>query len=245
MLKLFHAGTPAHWAKEEAAAAHLASQAGVGAPRFDGIQQLEGRVGLIFERVEGPSMAHLITERPWSVLASARQLAARHAAIHRLPAPALRPQRARLERNIGAAPGLSAEVKARVLAALAGLPDGDRLCHGDLHPDNVLCTRRGPVVIDWQPACRGNPAADVARTLYLCAESAVPAGHFSPAARALIATFRRLFAAVYWRRYRALTGMPAEEVAAWRVPVLAARLAEHIPEEQARLVALVERSVPR
>jgi aminoglycoside phosphotransferase (APT) family kinase protein len=38
------------------------------------------------------------------------------------------------------------------------------LVHLDLHPLNVLCTRRGPVVIDWPAAARGAPGVDVALT---------------------------------------------------------------------------------
>jgi Ser/Thr protein kinase RdoA (MazF antagonist) len=241
VLKLYHAGLPRRLAEEEAAAARIVSAADVGTPRFDGLRELDGRTGLLFERVEGPPMARLMVARPWLVLRCARQLAERHAAIHELPATGLRSQRAGMEQAIREAPRLDEAVRARVLATIAALPDGDRLCHGDFHPDNVLCTPRGAMVIDWQPASRGNPAADVARTLYLCAEAAVPADLFNPASRLVIAGWRRAFAAMYWRRYRSLTGMTAAEIAGWRIPVLAARLHEGIEEEQERLVTLVAR----
>lgn len=34
------------------------------------------------------------------------------------------------------------------------------VCHGDLHPDNVLVRDGGPVVIDWDMICLGPPAWD-------------------------------------------------------------------------------------
>jgi aminoglycoside phosphotransferase (APT) family kinase protein len=41
------------------------------------------------------------------------------------------------------------------------------LVHLDLHPDNVILTRRGPVVIDWSNAGLGPHGADVATTWIL------------------------------------------------------------------------------
>ncbi len=42
--------------------------------------------------------------------------------------------------------------------------DGARLLHLDLHPENVLMSAAGPVVIDWTNARAGDPAHDVALT---------------------------------------------------------------------------------
>ncbi len=48
----------------------------------------------------------------------------------------------------------------------ASLPDADRLvvCHGDLHPFNVLTGPAGDTVIDWTTAQRADPAYDLAFT---------------------------------------------------------------------------------
>jgi aminoglycoside phosphotransferase (APT) family kinase protein len=46
---------------------------------------------------------------------------------------------------------------------------GERLLHLDLHPDNVLLSSRGPVVIDWSNAQAGDPCVDVALTWVICA----------------------------------------------------------------------------
>lgn len=34
------------------------------------------------------------------------------------------------------------------------------LCHGDVHPGNVLASSAGPLLIDWDLLCRANPAWD-------------------------------------------------------------------------------------
>ena len=41
------------------------------------------------------------------------------------------------------------------------------ICHGDLHPFNVLLTAEGPIVIDWTAARIAHPAYDVACTSLL------------------------------------------------------------------------------
>lgn len=47
---------------------------------------------------------------------------------------------------------------------LKSLPEGDSVCHGDFHPDNVLLSDDDVTIIDWMDASRGNPLADIART---------------------------------------------------------------------------------
>jgi len=99
-------------------------------------------------------------------------MAVLHAAMHGLPAPAGIPSLSeKLGRDITTADRLAPEVRRAVDLVLRRLPDGDRLLHGDLQPGNIMLTGRGPVVIDWQDAARGNPAADVARTLLLLANA--------------------------------------------------------------------------
>jgi aminoglycoside phosphotransferase (APT) family kinase protein len=61
-------------------------------------------------------------------------------------------------------------VRLHAIDAPAELGDG-ALLHRDLHPDNVLLTRAGPVVIDWPNAAAGDPAFDVALVWIICATS--------------------------------------------------------------------------
>jgi aminoglycoside phosphotransferase (APT) family kinase protein len=49
--------------------------------------------------------------------------------------------------------------------------EGGQLLHLDLHPGNVILSRRGPVVIDWTNARAGDPALDIAVTWVICVTS--------------------------------------------------------------------------
>jgi Ser/Thr protein kinase RdoA (MazF antagonist) len=124
------------------------------------------------------------------------------------------------------------------LHSLAGMPDGDAPCHGDLHPRNILMTPRGPVIIDWIDATRGNPLADLARSLLLLAQTTRSCA--SPPRDSVA----RRFLAGYQRRYFQLRPAGREQLAAWRPIVAAARLSENIPQERDWLLSLLQASLP-
>jgi tRNA A-37 threonylcarbamoyl transferase component Bud32 len=81
------------------------------------------------------------------------------------------------------------------LHALPPRGSGDsaaRVLHLDLHPDNVILSARGPVLIDWRNTEEGQPDYDLALTALILAEVVVGSHHpagFVPAARMLLAAF--------------------------------------------------------
>ncbi len=67
--------------------------------------------------------------------------------------------------RIAGVDGLDETSKKKLFAVIESLPDGDRLCHGDLHPENVMVDEEGELmVIDWLTAGKGCLEADLART---------------------------------------------------------------------------------
>jgi hypothetical protein len=104
---------------------------------------------LVMERISGRTMVDECEARPWRIGRIGSELAELHERLHDLPAPEwLNP---------------------------APCGDGDRLLHLDLHPLNVLVAPKGPVVIDWTNAARGNPSTDVALAWALIASGEIPA----------------------------------------------------------------------
>ncbi|WP_406095559.1 phosphotransferase [Streptomyces sp. NBC_01013] len=84
-------------------------------------------------------------------------------------------------------------VLARLLADLHTIParvspdPEDRILHLDLHPDNVMLTADGPVVIDWSNTEEGPPALDRAMSALILAQVAVaPDGPAADGARELL-----------------------------------------------------------
>ncbi len=79
---------------------------------------------------------------------------------------------ARIWRRPWQIPG-AARVIAGLHARVNAIPlEGARLVHYDLHPDNVILGRDGPVLIDWTNARAGEPDADVALTWLIAETSA-------------------------------------------------------------------------
>ncbi len=84
---------------------------------------------------------------------------------------------------------------------LRSFGDGDRLLHLDLHPLNVIMSpTRGPVVIDWPNAIRGDPMADVALTYVLLTCPRIPVPR--PLEILMNATRTPLVHRYFARRYR-------------------------------------------
>jgi Ser/Thr protein kinase RdoA (MazF antagonist) len=238
-LKLFHDDLPEARVRQESRVAAVLSALAVPAPRFDGAIEIAGRRGLLFERVAGPTMLALLVRRPWLVAQLAQQFADLHLRIHHQVGSDLPPQRAYLAGLIAAAPDVPSDVRQGALKRLSSLPEGTGVCHGDFHPDNVLMAGHGPVVIDWMAAVRGEPAADVARTLLLLEQASLPPGT-SPIVATLVQAFRRFFARRYWRQYSGRSSLAQAQLALWRLPLLVARLGEGpTPDERQRFLRLL------
>ena len=162
---------------------------------------------MVIERVRGANMVATMTKRPWTVRRQGSILADLHQRLHEVVAPAWSHD--------------------------APVGRGDRLLHLDLHPLNVILSPRGPVVIDWTGASRGDPAVDVALAWSLMVAGSVSTGRLIGALldrmrSALVSSFLRPFELDAVKR-------TLRDVVAWKVLDL------HMStSEQARMWQLVQ-----
>lgn len=236
ILKLFWADWPATDVAFEADINRRVRAAGLNVPAVFDLITMNGRQGITDERVARPSMLQSLLSKPWLMVRYARLLAELHAEMHERHVPGLPSQRLRLERRIQTATALPLELKEIVLQHLQRLPDNDGLCHGDFHPDNVLLSPRGPIIIDWVDVTLGNPLADVARTSLLLRIGQPPLGMVK---RWLINALRNGFHTIYLRHYTQLRSVTWQQIEAWIAPVAAARLSEGIHSERPQLLELL------
>jgi aminoglycoside phosphotransferase (APT) family kinase protein len=242
ILKLYQEHIPGHLVEQEFIVTQAAQAAGLPVPAVDRLVQVDGRCGIVFERLEGPSMLKDLAARPWKLFPLARQLGQLHAQIHTSSMPPGMPsQYKQIEKGIEAASDLPQSIKTASQACLAALPAGEALCHGDFHPDNVLLTARGPVIIDWMTGTRGHPLADVCRTLLLFQTTALPPGIPLPM-RLMMNASRALIQAVYLNRYLQIHPASRQQINAWQLPLMAARLreVEQYPREKQLLLARIQ-----
>jgi aminoglycoside phosphotransferase (APT) family kinase protein len=240
VLKLYH-GPWREMAEREAAIGRMAYAAGVPTPRVDEIVEIEGRVGIIFERVNGPTLLHAMFTHPWETPRLARAFAELHLAVHRARVPELPSAKAALEWAMRNAEGLTDAQREALLQRLAQLDESDVLCHGDFHPDQVLATPQGLRVIDWPNSARGDPALDVARTVLMLLYGAPPPGmQVSVVVRTFTTLLRQVFTRGYLRRYLRGATMRRADIDAWMPVIAAHRLTEAIPGERDTLLRLID-----
>jgi uncharacterized protein (TIGR02172 family) len=238
-LKLYRTGWPASWVEHEAEVSSAVAATGLPVPAVGRTVELDGRYGLLFERITGPSLLRLFSARPWTVAQSLRVFTDLHLAMSRQRISGLPSQREELARRIHEAPAVPEAVRAQALERLDELPDGDALCHGDYHPDNVLMTRNGPIIIDWGSASKGHPLADVAQTELLLQVGEPPSSQMHSW---LLSSARALVRRMYIRRYLRLSPASVRDLTVWRFPIAVARLGEGIDEERDKLLRLIEAS---
>ncbi len=106
-------------------------RAGVASPEVHGLVEVDGRRGIVFERVDGPTLLDQLLRSERSSGDVGRELAGVHLAIHAAAVPGL--------------PDLAAVLAKRGRV----VPAGDIVFHGDFHPGNVIAGPDGLRTIDW------------------------------------------------------------------------------------------------
>ena len=237
VLKLFHHGFPLEDIEYELRIARAVHASGIKSPVAHELIRVNGRNGLVYDRVNGESMAAMLQHKPWKLFACAKTLAQLHARMHDFVFGADMPkQRGKLQRKIENAPALPTPLKTALLTVLHSLPESDCVCHGDFHFDNVLLTESEPVIIDWMDASCGNPLADVARTSIILLGIVENREMHNPALKFLV----RVFHSIYLREYFRLRPQGRAEYIRWLPIVAGARLSEQIPELEGWLTAKAE-----
>jgi thiamine kinase len=167
VLKLFRSGWSEVGAHYEADKAQAVYATGLPAPAACDVFQVNGRFGILYERISGIALTKVLQQKPWTLVSMARLLADLHLEMHQHRLPQLPSLRETLTGRIQGNADIPSEIRQVLLQTVAAQPDGRALCHGDFHPENILITDRGPVVLNWMDATRGNPLGDVARTTLL------------------------------------------------------------------------------
>jgi aminoglycoside phosphotransferase (APT) family kinase protein len=217
-------GTPDEWILWEAHYAEAVTAVGAPAPRLLAIEQFDGRPASVWERLEGTSVWDHVVARSASAASLGTLVADLQLALFDLVPPVTLPdQRDRLAGKIRTS---AATVDPSLAAALEMMPAGDRpprLCHGDLHPSNVILTSSGPMLVDWFDATRGDRVCDVARSsLTLLADGSHTPTHLPGAD---LVTLGR-FTAAYLERLQEQLDFGDALLERWQAVNAAARLSE-------------------
>jgi aminoglycoside phosphotransferase (APT) family kinase protein len=218
VVKLYGVGIGPEQAQREAVVLDGLRNTELVVPRAPGVVEIDGRWGLLMTRMRGQPLAEQMTGD--GLAAGVARLAELHRQVHGQHIAGLMPLKERLATRIQRVRQLDEATRERLLVRLARLPDGDRLCHGDFHPFNIMADGDHLAIIDWLDATSGPPAADVCRSYLLML-------HHMPELAELYLE-ARVKGAEFGRR----------DVLDWLPAQAAARLDENVPDEVERLLAL-------
>jgi Ser/Thr protein kinase RdoA (MazF antagonist) len=209
----------------------LLAGAGLPVARPHGTRTVDGRSGVVLDRIDGPSLLQVLSASGADELDRLADefvgLQLRCNATRVAGLPELVP---RLRRELEAGVADNAQ-RTDLLTTLGALDDdGGGVCHFDFHPSNVLVGPDGWVIIDWLTVATGPSAADLARTLVLWGQrSGGPVERFLRAVR---------------REGRDRRGVADDVLDAWVRIVAAARVTEGFEgEEKAWLQQVADGSV--
>lgn len=237
VLKLYPAGTARKVVEEELAKTKLVKEYGVECPTARDLVEERGRFGILIDHVHGPNYLEWMLQHPTALNKLIALFVQEQHEIHMHKVPELPSVKDILWGKISASEAVPEDSKEALRRKLKALPEGEHLCHLDYHPENIVVSLDGPLVIDWADAGKGNYLADVAMTSVLLEIGTLPLG-MSPDQPQLANTMDRFFSN-YIMEYMKMCGKGDEELLVWRAPVVAARLAEGIEEEREHLLRIL------
>ncbi|HEX2944870.1 MAG TPA: aminoglycoside phosphotransferase family protein [Clostridia bacterium] len=240
VLKLYWSNYSEEWVRYEAEIGQKIHEAGVSSPAVFEMVEIDGRKGIIFERVFGKTLTGMIFKQPWLYASCVYQMARFQNTIHRHHTDAIPSQKEKFTRTISLSSGILGDKVERILDYIDRLPDRDNICHGDMYLSNIIDTGDKLVAIDWSSGYRGDPAGDVARTCLIINSPAVLPG--TPGILGAMSKFpKALTSSTYLSEYLKASKIRYEDIDAWILPVAAAKLKDRIPGEEKWLMKIIDK----
>ena len=247
VLKLLRASGPRTGLAFEIAALEAARSAGVSVPQVYEEVVIDGRNGLMMERLDGTDLLTMIGRTPWLVFRCGRLTGEIHARINagRAPEslPAVKDVMNRGLAHLAPSQPTLAEWVGRILGRL---PNGDALCHGDFHPGQLMLSGNRYAAFDWSGAKRGDALCDYARTRVLLSMAEPPPGT-QLTLKLLAKIGRRVLISSYVRAYERHATGPVDNarVRQWEIVNLAVRMHDGVPGERPRLLRRLQQEFAR
>ena len=142
-------------------------ETGIRIPKLLEVTRIEGRRALVFTYIRGNTLQQLMERYPKKQTQLLEQMADLQLEVISYPCPLLGKLKDRLRRGIDLS-GLEENLRQELTSRLAGMETGDRICHGDFNPSNIIIREDGtPFMIDWSGVTEGSYRADAAETYLL------------------------------------------------------------------------------
>ncbi len=213
---------------------------------FEKIKE-NGRIGILYEYIEGITLIEFMKKKIINIGKALRMLAEIHVEMHKYESKDINSLKNIFKPIIHQTNLLDDDQKKEITNYIEKLPDGNAICHGDLHPDNIIVSKNKLYVIDWANTYSGNPNSDVARTFYLIKYGTSPSDEDtlkkSFIHRFLYKAIKSRLSKIYVKHYLKLTGISLKEIKKWDLAIFATRLRESVPLEYDNLLKMINNSL--
>jgi tRNA A-37 threonylcarbamoyl transferase component Bud32 len=140
--KVFHENISLSFINHELTISRKIEETDLRVPKVLGEQTIFGRKAIIYERIIGEPLTKQIEKQPWNVLSYIKIMGELQADIHQKTVSKLPFQKESLKEKIEIVNVLENEQKKFIIDCLDKLPEGNVLCHGDFHPNNLLFSKK-------------------------------------------------------------------------------------------------------
>ncbi len=222
VIKLAKPDTATTWIRHEARFGEIVHRSGAPSPAGSTIVEVQGGVGLMSAYVPGPTLWAALIDDPDRGAELGQLLAHVQRTVFAMPPTfALPAVNDRLRAKLFSV-GNQLDLDLEPVGAWIEQTRDVGLCHGDLHPYNMILSPDGPVLVDWFDVGIGPMAAEIARTVLLLDERPPVDG---------AAELKQGYLDAVWSE----GDLSADEFDRWMVVQRTARLAEGFDHDFAQL----------
>lgn len=142
-------------------------ETGLKIPKLYEVTKIDGKWAIVVEYIEGKTLHQLMEENPNKKDEYIERLVDIQTEILSKRALHLNKLRDKMHSKISMTE-LNATIRYELHTRLDSTPKHNKVCHGDLHPSNIIITENDEAyIIDWAHVTQGNGAADAARVYLL------------------------------------------------------------------------------
>ena len=142
-------------------------ETGLNVPKLHSVTTIDNKWVVVTDYIEGTPLDVLMERNPEKIDEYLQKFVDLQHLVHTKKSTGLLKIKEKMHAKI-AQTDFDDATKYELQARLAGMPNHDKLCHGDFNPSNIIVTDDGEMyIIDWSHATQGNASADVARTYLL------------------------------------------------------------------------------
>ncbi len=142
-------------------------ETGLNIPNVFEVTVVDGKWAIVSKFIKGKTLAELMLENPEKKDEYLELLVDLQLLMHSKTCANLNKLKDKMNRKISEST-LDATTRYELHTRLEGMPNHNKVCHGDFNPSNIIITDDGtPYILDWSHATQGNASADAARTYLL------------------------------------------------------------------------------